>query len=111
MGWNFDAIPDGWDTPVAELPTGAQEAGAWDGDVPVGDSEGDDDIAMGYPLSPGTPAGAAQGGAVGGANVPVTDDAEVVRRFLRAVGGVPESVLSGSYDMLVGYLQGRLFSR
>jgi len=111
MGWNFDAIPDGWDTPVAELPTGAQEAGAWDGDVPVGDSEGDDDIAMGYPVAPGTPAGAAQGGAVGSANVPVTDDAEVVRRFLRAVGGVPESVLSGSYDMLVGYLQGRLFSR
>ena len=109
MGWNFDAIPDGWDTPVAELPTGAQEAGAWDGDVPVEGSEGDEDVAMGYPVAPGTPAAMAQVGSSNAA-VPAVDEAEVVRRFLRAVGGVPESILSGSYDMLVGYLQGRLFS-
>ena len=111
IGWNFDAIPDGWATPVAELPTGAQEAGSWDVDVPVEGSQGDEDIAMGYPAAPGTPADMAQAGAGGNASAPVTDDAEVVCRFLRAVGGVPESVMSGSDDMLVGYLQGRLYSR
>lgn len=57
----------------------------------------------------GTAAGGAPSGGGGGAVVAAAPDyVEVVRRFLREVGGVPEAIVdNGSWAGLVGYTQGR----
>ena len=69
---------------------------------------------MGYPIPPGTPAvmtqGNTQSNLSAGAAAVGHEEVDVVSTFLRAVGGIPEYILGGSYEMLVGYLQGRLYS-
>lgn len=84
-----------------------------EGDVPdEGDAIGGDDVAEdvdeSFPV-PAAPSAQAAAAAVvlDGSGAPSTSDIDSVRRFLRQVRGVPEKVLEGTWDVLIGYVQCR----
>lgn len=105
-GWDHETVPDGWGHNPVESGNGAL-AGGWDGDVPHDDmnvgSDGDGDGVLSGVVPPA---------AVNAANAESASAAEgdldVVRRFFRDVGGVPDRILEdGTWASLVGYTQGR----
>lgn len=77
-------------------------AGDWSGDVTV-DNNGNIHDDGGEDGAGVTPEGTMEG-----ASTTVCGDVDVIRRFLREVGGVLESIVeAGTWAGLVGYVQGR----
>lgn len=102
MGWDFSVVPGGWRAP--EVDTGMTEGAAGEGVNEDGFMSGGApsashpnpgpaaDADLYYSPEPSAPAG----------------DFIDIRRVLRRVGDIPESVVGGTEDVIVGYLQGRL---
>lgn len=105
--WDHTAVPDGWAPNPFEGGDGAV-SGRCNGDMPDDGNDvmfGDDDGEV--PVNGANGGGGASGDSAAAAAVGV-DDFDVIRRFLREVVGVPDSIVhGGGWAGFVGYMQGR----
>lgn len=107
-------MPDGW-APNHIVRRDGAVAGGWSGDVMVSNNEvrlednGDDEVGDAPTVA--TPAGVAVGPVATRPFAIAYNDIDVIRRFLREVGGVTESIMDGgSWAGLIRYVQGRFAS-
>lgn len=109
--WTFDAIPNGWTAPLSEPPQGVRDNGASDGDLPEEDSlEGRVGNEAAMPIATPNPAGNGASRLRGNAGESgnSSPNVEAVRTFLQEAGDIAKTHFYETYDMLIGYLRGRL---
>ena len=108
-GWYQEVVPDGWGFDSTENDEDDGSAtGGWAGDVPhhaMGDANNDGDVGWIGGGAPVAAINAANAGAA--ASSSSNSEVAVVRRFLRDVGDVPDSILdNGTWAGFFGYTQG-----
>lgn len=118
-GWYYEILYLSDTAELMNAPVGVDNQIGWDGDIPADgsddDGRDDGDVEMGNGGGAGKNTPMAGGGRGQSDAGPINSGASVeaclnnVRDFLCQVGGgISKNVLEGSYDALVGYLQGRL---
>ena len=93
VGWDFTAIPNGW-VPSEAVDEQGNPVEGWRGDGLDNTVANNPDVGSDDTLE---------------ANA--EDSLQSMRRVLRRIGGIPDVIVHGTEDMIVGFLQGRLYSQ